>query len=128
MKQIDVALAIIHRKGRVFLQRRDPLGSVLPGLWEFPGGKIEGVESPEAALRRELEEEIQWIPFTLASLKVIEHLYPERSVRLHPFLCEGEAIIHTDLAWGWFEPLEAARLKVPDANRALVLSLATLIA
>jgi 8-oxo-dGTP diphosphatase len=52
-----VAAALVADDGRVLLQRRPP-GRAMAGLWEFPGGKVEPGETPEAALVRELEEEI----------------------------------------------------------------------
>ena len=52
-----VAAALIDSGGRVLLQQRAPYRS-MPGLWEFPGGKVEPGETPEAALVRELEEEL----------------------------------------------------------------------
>lgn len=52
-----VAAALIDGEGRVLLQQRPP-GKPMAGLWEFPGGKIEPGESPEAALARELHEEL----------------------------------------------------------------------
>jgi mutator protein MutT len=126
MKVVDVAIAVIRRGGRFFLQRRDPAGAVLPGRWEFPGGKAHEAEGPEAALRRELAEEIAWEPTRVAALPVIEHAYPERRVRLHPFLCEGDAQPRTGLAWGWFTPDEITRLPVPEANAPLLAALAEL--
>ena len=52
-----VAAALFNASGEILLQRR-PEGTHMPGLWEFPGGKIEPEETPEAALVRELHEEL----------------------------------------------------------------------
>ena len=52
-----VAVALVDAEGRVLLQQRPP-GKPMAGLWEFPGGKVEPGETPEAALVRELEEEL----------------------------------------------------------------------
>ena len=54
---IVVAAALIDGDGRVLVQQR-PLGKAMAGLWEFPGGKVEPGELPEAALIRELREEL----------------------------------------------------------------------
>ena len=54
---ISVTAAIIIDNGRVLIARRQPPGK-MPGMWEFPGGKIEKGESPEACLKRELREEL----------------------------------------------------------------------
>ena len=51
------AVALVDIDGRVLLQQR-PEGKSMAGLWEFPGGKIEAGESPEACLIRELKEEL----------------------------------------------------------------------
>lgn len=55
--RIIVAAALVHSDGSVLLQQR-PAGKAMAGLWEFPGGKVEAGEHPEAALVRELEEEL----------------------------------------------------------------------
>ena len=120
MKSVDVVLGLITRDGRWFLQRRDPGNSVLPGYWEFPGGKTQNPESLEVALRRELREEVAWEPVTTTPLDVIEHGYVEGLVRLHPFRCEGAGEPRTALAWGWFTLGEMRRLKLPDANAAIL--------
>ena len=52
-----VAAAMVDRDGRVLVQQR-PEGTAMAGLWEFPGGKVESGETPEAALIRELDEEL----------------------------------------------------------------------
>jgi 8-oxo-dGTP diphosphatase len=117
---VEVAIALIWRGGRVFLQRRDPAGAVLPGRWEFPGGKVEPGESSEQALRRELHEEVGLETDAVQSLAVIEHAYPDRRIRLHPYLVGIAGEPRTGLAWGWFTPEEAVRLPLPEANLPLL--------
>lgn len=77
MKMILVsAVALIDRDGRVLLAQR-PEGKSMAGLWEFPGGKVEKGESPEAALVRELHEElgIETWDSCLAPLTFASHKY-----------------------------------------------------
>ena len=120
MKSVRVAIALLRREGHWFMQRRDLASAHLPGLWEFPGGKVEAGESPEAGLRRELREELGWEPGALEALDPIRHAYPDREVELHPFVAEGPALPRTPLAWGWFRAAEAGRLPVPEANASLM--------
>ena len=111
----DVVLALILRGDRWFLQRRDPAKPVLPGLWEFPGGKVEHGETLAAALERELREE--------TGLR-LQAAWPcavlDGTTRLHVFLVEAEGDPCTELAWGWFTVEEMRRLSVPPRNRALI--------
>jgi len=120
MKLTPVVLGLIHRDGRWFLQRRNLGNAVLPGRWEFPGGKPGPREFFEDALRREMHEELGWEPSSFTSIEGVEHRYPDRVVRLHPFLCEGEIEIRTSLSWGWFTLDEMHLLPIPEANRALL--------
>jgi len=120
MKLSLVVLGLVLRDGRWFLQRRSLGNAVLPGRWEFPGGKVGLGESLEGALRRELHEELGWEPSSLTAIESVEHCYPDRIVRLHPFACEGEFEIRTDLSWGWFTLDEMRGLSLPEANRSLL--------
>jgi 8-oxo-dGTP diphosphatase len=111
----DVALALIRRGDRWFLQRRASSNAVLPGLWEFPGGKVEAGESPQQALARELREETGMLLQGARPWPVLEG-----SVHLHPFLVEVEGDPRTELAWGWFTVREMLRLPIPPRNHALI--------
>ena len=111
----EVALALIQRDGRWFLQRRKLDHPVLPGLWEFPGGKVEAGESIIQCLHRELREEVGLEPGEVRPLACLEG-----RVRLHPFLVQAEGQPRTELAWGWFEAAEMDRLPVPPMNQALI--------
>ena len=118
MKSLAVAVGILSREPRYFLQRRAAAEWVFPGLWEFPGGKLEGTESPLEALYRELEEELKWTPDCARPLPPLLHRYAEFEVMLLPFLCTGGPLLRTELACGWFLPREI--LAVPEATARLV--------
>lgn len=87
MKPIKVVCGIIWKEGKVFIARRKP-GKSLAGFWEFPGGKLEEGEEPEAALVRELEEELGM------QVKISEffgnktHHYESFSIELIDYTCE----------------------------------------
>ena len=127
MSGTAVAIGLILHRGRCFAQRRDLRSSRFPGLWEFPGGKLEPGEAPADALARELAEELQWRPGRIEPLAVLRHDYPGFPVALHPFRCEGPFTPRTALAWGWFTPAGLAGLPMPGANLGLVAQLATLL-
>ncbi|NWJ42425.1 MAG: NUDIX domain-containing protein [Geothrix sp.] len=115
----EVALALLRRGDRWFLQRRDPANAVLPGLWEFPGGKVEAGETPQAALARELREEVG-----LGLCEARPWPVLDGPIRLHPFLVETQGEPRTSLAWGWFTAPEMLRLSMPPRNTDLVARLA----
>jgi 8-oxo-dGTP diphosphatase len=76
-----VAALLTDAEGRVLLAQRPP-GKALAGWWEFPGGKLEAGEAAEAALRRELAEELGIKAGQCREYMQLAHEYPERHVRL----------------------------------------------
>src|SRR6185503_15276778 len=86
MPPVDVAVAVLRRHGDPkILTRRRRQDEKLPGLWEFPGGKIEKGETPRQAAAREVREEMGAAPKGLTLLRIHEHAYPDRTVRIHVF-------------------------------------------
>ena len=89
MKPIKVVCGIIWKEGKVFIARRKP-GKSLAGFWEFPGGKLEENEEPEAALLRELEEELGMRVKISSFLDSKVHHYDSFSIELIAYTCEFE--------------------------------------
>lgn len=114
--------ALIHREGKILVGRR-PEGGALPDVWEFPGGKIESKESPEQALRRELQEELG-IDAEIGDLKFAgTFTYGKRGLLFLFYdvkFWKGQikAEHHADLQW--VTPKELPNLALPDANRAFL--------
>lgn len=126
-----VAAALVDDERRVLLQQR-PAGRPMAGLWEFPGGKIEPGERPEAALIRELREELgigtdvaSLVPAAFASAEL-----GERHLLLLLFICRiwqgAPQPLHAS-ALRWVEPLKMYDLAMPPADRPLIGLLQALI-
>jgi 8-oxo-dGTP diphosphatase len=83
-----VAVALLDADGRILLAQR-PEGKILAGLWEFPGGKIEESETPEAALIRELHEElsVDIRASCLAPLTFVSHSYETFHLLMPLYVC-----------------------------------------
>jgi 8-oxo-dGTP diphosphatase len=122
-----VVAAIVRRNGKILITRR--LDHVhLGGLWEFPGGKVEGEESLEGALLREILEELGINIAIGPEIFTIEHDYPSKSVRLHFFDCtviqgEPQALDVSDLRW--VTPSQLADFEFPPADAKLIQKLMT---
>jgi 8-oxo-dGTP diphosphatase len=105
-KQIDVVGAVIVHHGLVFCAQRGP-GSALAGMWEFPGGKLEPGESAEAALEREIREELGCGVTVGAQITSTAHEYDFGVVHLTTYYCElvdGEPALSEHVAAMWLEP------------------------
>jgi A/G-specific adenine glycosylase len=81
-----VALAVIVRGGKVFIQQRPEQGH-LGGLWEFPGGKCAAGEKPEQAVVREAREELGVEVTVSEKLALVSHAYTHFKIVLHVFVC-----------------------------------------
>ena len=102
MKTIRVAAAIIVEQDRVFATQRGY--GEFKGGWEFPGGKIEPGERPEAAVAREIQEELDVEIQVLELLETVEYDYPKFHLSMDCFICEmksGDLILkeHEDARW-----------------------------
>ena len=105
-----VAAALIDVDGRVLLAQR-PAGRSMAGLWEFPGGKVESGEMPEAALIRELKEElsIEIRPKCLAPFTFASHTYDDFHLLMPLYVCRN---------WiGDVTPREGQKIAWVRANR-----------
>lgn len=126
-----VAVALIDRDGRILLAQR-PEGKSMAGLWEFPGGKVEAGETPEAALIRELHEELgidTW-ESCLAPLTFASHTYPEFHLLMPLYVCRRwtgtvQPKIHAGLKWVRIQDFES--YPMPPADSPLLPMLRDLI-
>jgi 8-oxo-dGTP diphosphatase len=119
-----VACALVDIDGRVLVAQR-PAGKPLAGLWEFPGGKLDEGETPEACLIRELREELGvdteascLAPLTFAShayetFHLLMPLYVCRVWRGHPVAREGQSL-------RWLRPAQLRDLPMPTADKPLI--------
>jgi 8-oxo-dGTP diphosphatase len=101
---VDVAVGVLVREGGDFLLTSRPHGKVYEGYWEFPGGKLESGESVEAALRRELQEEIGITIGAVHPWRVELVDYPHALVRLNfckVFAWEGELHMREGQRFAW---------------------------
>lgn len=86
MKTIRVVAAVIRQNGKIFATQRG-YGEWKDG-WEFPGGKIETGETPEAALKREIQEELDTEILVKERIDTIEYDYPKFHLSMDCFWCE----------------------------------------
>ncbi len=119
-----VAAALVDGDRRVLLQQRPP-GRAMSGLWEFPGGKVEEGERPEAALARELEEELG-IFVEIDSLSPAAFASADnggRHMLLLLYLCRqwrGEPRPLDAAELRWLRPDEMGALPMPPADEPLI--------
>jgi 8-oxo-dGTP diphosphatase len=126
-----VACALIDASGQVLVQKR-PAGKSMAGLWEFPGGKIEIGESPEAALVRELREELGLIveAAALTPLGFASDGLGDKALILLLFQCrdwQGQALPLEAEALAWVKPSVLNTMAMPPADLPLIAVLEALL-
>ena len=125
------AAALIDADGRVLICQR-PEGKQLAGLWEFPGGKVEPGETPEACLIRELEEElaIKVTHACLAPFVFASHEYEAFHLLMPLYLVrrwEGRIVAQEHPQIAWVKPSRLGDYPMPPADAPLVAWLRDLI-
>lgn len=128
---IVVAVALVDADRRILLQQRPP-GRSMAGLWEFPGGKVEPGESPEAALARELHEELGIDVEEQALVPACFASAPNAGAHmiLLLYVCrdwEGEARPLDASGLKWLAPAEMDPAEMPPADQPLIALLDALI-
>ncbi len=118
------AVALIDVDGRVLLAQR-PQGKSLAGLWEFPGGKVEAGETPEAALIRELREElgIETQQSCLAPLTFASHAYEDFHLLMPLFACrrwQGIVTPREGQTLAWVRARDLSQYPMPPADIPLI--------
>lgn len=119
-----VAVALVDVDGRVLLTQRPP-GKAMAGLWEFPGGKVHEGETPEAALIRELKEEldIDVAEACLAPLTFASHRYERFHLLMPLYVCRrwnGKMMAREGQALAWVRPARLENYAMPPADKPLV--------
>ena len=118
------ACALVDADGRVLIAQR-PQCKTMAGLWEFPGGKVDDGERPEAALIRELREElgIDVSEACLAPLTFASHAYDDFHLLMPLYVCrrwKGEARAQESQALRWVKPLRLREFPMPPADIPLI--------
>ena len=118
---IDVVAAIVERDGELLVTRRLE-GTHLAGLWEFPGGKVQAAETREAALAREIREELDAEVEVGDLVFETTHAYDDRAVRLFFYACRltgtPRAVLGQQVRWVARRAL--GELEFPPADAELV--------
>jgi 8-oxo-dGTP diphosphatase len=125
------ACALIDADGRVLIARR-PAGKSMAGLWEFPGGKVEANETPEACLIRELKEElgIEVASACLSPFVFASHAYEDFHLVMPLFVCrrwQGMVSACEGQELAWVRPKRLNDYPMPPADAPLVAHLRDLL-
>lgn len=118
------AVALFDTDGRVLIAQR-PEGKSMAGLWEFPGGKVERRETPEAALIRELKEElaVDTVESCLAPFTFASHAYDDFHLLMPLYVCrkwEGHVTPMENQQIKWVMPMRLGDYPMPPADKPLI--------
>jgi 8-oxo-dGTP diphosphatase len=122
-KRVHVAVGVISDGGTGILVARRAQSAHQGGLWEFPGGKVEAGETVQAALHRELLEELAIEVRNCEPLLTIEHDYPDKSVLLDVWWIDafdGEPQGREGQPLQWVDAAELCGLEFPEANVPII--------
>lgn len=125
-KHINVVAAIIEHEGKIFVARRAYGNRETINTYEFPGGKIEPDETPQAALKREIQEEFATIIKPGRQLITIEYAYDDFDMTLMAFLAKlvgpmPQNLEHADIRW--LTPNELDQVNFGPADRQVAMAL-----
>jgi 8-oxo-dGTP diphosphatase len=124
-EKIDVGCGVIFKDQKILIAQRPP-NSHLGGYWEFPGGKKEKGENLFECLVREIEEELGVIVNPFETLRVVEHVALERTLRLHFVSCRflsGVPQKRECMNFRWVKAKELHQFLFPPADRDLICDL-----
>jgi len=126
-----VACALVDADRRVLIAQR-PEGKHMTGMWEFPGGKVEPGETPEAALIRELREElaVETKEACLAPLSFASHSYEHMHLLMPLYVCrrwQGTPTTNEHKALKWVRPQALRDYPMPPADEPLIAALCDLL-
>ncbi len=127
---VEIAIAVVEHAGQWLIGLR-PQGGPLAGYWEFPGGKVELGEGPEAAAERECYEETGLAVRVVGEFPLAEYEYDHASVRLHFFRCQVICVTSECLEprgalpvvtsrFRWVNASKLSDYQFPPANQALI--------
>ena len=121
MKDIEVVAAIIQKENQYFATQRGY--GEFDGMWEFPGGKIEPGESPEDALKREIQEELGIDIGVKEFLCTTNYDYPSFHLTMHCYICcikEGEVEFREHKAARWLRSEELGSVEWLPADKDVI--------
>lgn len=113
---------VLFHQGKLFAAQRSP-GMELPGMWEFPGGKVEPGEDPQTCLVREIQEELAIGIELLLPLTPVEYCYPSKNILLLPFLARwksGKVLPQEPSQVAWLEKGQLFQLAWASADLHVV--------